>query len=297
VLELLGRLSLFLGGRYDWWQSRDGEVYDSNYLTSPTHYPTKTDGVFCPKAGLVLDIGRGYSLRSSIGRAFRAPSLIELYGTWYYYGSTWASNPELGPEDVLSLEVGMDKVFERGNIRFTFYYNKIYDCIQSVLVPEKSDPANWIYYYEYRNIAEASTKGVELSGELKLTEYLSIFSNYTYNLSKIDKYPTNPEYVGNKLARTPNHQVSWGFTFSHPKLFTAKVIGHYRGRSYDYITNTPETVLDAYTVCDVTVSRDITKYLKASLRARNIFDTETKDFYRYCQSPGAQIMFNVSYKF
>ena len=296
--EATDKLTLFLGGRYDWWESYDGESYDSSAEPSPTHYPSKKDGAFCPKAGLVYDIGQGYSLRASAGTAFRSPSLMELYGTWLYYGSTYASNPDLGPEDVLSYEVGMDKVFGTiGNVRLTLYYNKIDDWIGSVLVPEKSDPANWIYYYEYRNIAEASTRGIELSTEWILKPYWTFFANYTYNSSEIDKYPGNPEYEGNDLARTPNHMASWGTTFDHPALCTAKLSGHYRGKSYDYLTNTEETVLDSYTTWDITLSRDITKNLKASLKAINIFDKKTKEFYRYCESPGSQIMFTVSVGF
>ncbi len=293
--EATDNFTLFVGGRYDQWKSSDGEFYDSDYLTSPTHYPSKKDGAFCPKGGLVYDLGRGYSIRGSIGRAFRSPSLMELYGTWIYYGSTYASNPDLGPEDVLSYELGMDKVFGKiGNLRLTLYHNKIDDWIGSVLVPEKSDPANWIYYYEYRNIAEASTRGIELSTEWFLKPYWTFFGNYTYNSSEIDKYPGNPEYEGNDLARTPNHMATWGVTFSHPDLFTAKLSGHYRGKSYDYITNTEETVLDSYTTWDLILSRDISKNLKASLKARNIFDKKTKEFYRYCESPGSQIMFTVN---
>jgi len=98
------------------------------------------------------------SYRFLVGKAFRAPSIAELYFKKELFGGfNFVYNPDLLPEDMISFEVGFRKQFKsRFNIDFSFFFNMYDNLIQYVNIgPTPLGP------FQVQNVAKAQVKGFE----------------------------------------------------------------------------------------------------------------------------------------
>lgn len=95
--KFFGRLSVLLGGRYEYYHLAD--------LTE--HKP-----VF--RAGLNLQAARGTYFRISTGQGYRVPSIGERYITTTSGNFGFYPNPQLAPETSISYEVGAKQLFRFG---------------------------------------------------------------------------------------------------------------------------------------------------------------------------------------
>jgi len=286
-IPLMERFSIFLGGRYDLWNSFDGVSFDTKYLSKAQRYEDRTDGNFNPKLGVVYRLTDTLTARGSIGRAFRAPSLYDLYRTWHWGAYTYASNPDLDPEKIWSYEIGIDKeIMGKGLFRVTFYQNNARDFIYSVSTVPK--------YYEKRNVAEVETRGIEMEAQYKLAHFWRGFFNYTYNYSKIEKSPEKPILEGKRLMHSPSHKASSGITFDKPELFKATLSGRYVGRHYDDDENKEK--LGDYIVFDFGISRKFPYGFEVSADIKNLTDRKYGESFGTI-SPGIEALLSIKKEF
>ncbi len=137
----------------------------------------KLSFLFAPQTG--IEPLKNTSFRFLVGRAFRAPSIAELYFKKELFGGfDFIFNPNLRPEEMVSLELGFRKQYDR---RFTLdisaYINEYDNLIQYVNV------GGGLYGpFQVQNIAKAQIKGLEF-----LVDYTSGFKllgeNFGYSLS------------------------------------------------------------------------------------------------------------------
>ena len=75
------------------------------------------DEAVSPKAGVLCSLGPDTVVRSSVGRAYRAPSAVELFQPTILFGSTtFESNPDLDPEYIITADIGLEQKLA-GNAR------------------------------------------------------------------------------------------------------------------------------------------------------------------------------------
>ena len=109
-IGILKNLTGYLGLRQDWWETSDGHVFVPGKSGYSIDYESRDDSSLSPKAALVYKPFAATALRTSIGKAFRAPSTYDLYRTWKSSsGITYASNPDLEPETVTSWDGGIEQ--------------------------------------------------------------------------------------------------------------------------------------------------------------------------------------------
>lgn len=98
------------------------------------------------------------SYRFLVGKAFRAPSIAELYFKKELFGGfNFVYNPNLQPEDMTSIEVGFRKQFKsRFNLDVSFFFNLYENLIQYVNIgPTPLGP------FQVQNVAKAQVRGFE----------------------------------------------------------------------------------------------------------------------------------------
>jgi outer membrane cobalamin receptor len=84
-----------------------------------------------PKLGVVAQVWDRTRVHASVGRAYRAPSLIELYQPSLFFGSvTFESNSELDPEYISTIDAGVEHMLvESLNVHADLFYNDMEDLI------------------------------------------------------------------------------------------------------------------------------------------------------------------------
>ncbi|MBE9504952.1 MAG: TonB-dependent receptor, partial [Proteobacteria bacterium] len=129
----------------------------------------------------------GTTLRSSYGKAFKAPTLNDLY---YNNPAVGRGNPNLEPEKSKGYDLGIEQELIDKHVIFsaTYFKNDFKNLIEWV------EYAPWLY--EPQNVAEANTKGWEFDLEVKAVENLIIGASFT-------RTDTEDEAKKRQLIRRP----------------------------------------------------------------------------------------------
>jgi outer membrane receptor protein involved in Fe transport len=187
----------------------------------------KLSFLYSPQLNGVLN---NIAFRFLVGRAFRAPSIAELYFKKELFGGfDFIFNPDLKPEEMISAEVGFRKQYEK---RFTLdisaYINEYDNLIQYVNV------GNGIYGpFQVQNIAKAQIKGVEFLIDYNST--MNLFKNtfgyaFSFNYSLIDAKDLSKNRKDEFLPYKPMHLINfstdlsyWGFHYNVTGKYVSKV--------------------------------------------------------------------------
>ena len=282
------KITLYLGARYDVWKVYDGL---SGNTGSKTNYAENNESSLSPKVSVVWKPLLGTVVRGSAGQAFRAPTLYELYRTWSSWGTTYQSNPYLKPETVRTVEAGIDQSFYNNRIKcgLTGFWNEIDDLI----------------YYKVdgsiktrTNVGKARTLGLELDGSWALSDYFTIWGNYTYTDAKIKENATDPDSEGKQITGIPENAFNLGLDFKTDK-YKANLTGRYISKIYNnsdnsdvaqgvYATYEPAFYLDAK------VTWSPFKWWDISFCVNNIMD---KEYYQYYKAEGRSYFAELAFKF
>ncbi len=170
------------------------------------------------------------AFRFLVGRAFRAPSIAELYFKKELFGGfDFIFNPNLKPEEMISAEIGFRKQYEK---RFTLdisaYINEYDNLIQYVNV------GGGIYGpFQVQNIAKAQIKGVEFLIDYNST--IDMYKNllgygFSFNYSLIDAKDLSSNRKNEFLPYKPMHLINFstdldfmGFHYNVTGKYVSKV--------------------------------------------------------------------------
>jgi len=280
--------------RYDYWRNTDGHGLDP---TGAKTYAERSDSAWSPKAGLAYKLNDALTLRSSIGSAFKAPTVYDLYRSSTLSSYDTKANPNLKPETVQTWEAGADwKPWRGGEIRATYFYNEISDLIY---LGPKVFNASTGRNERYRiNAGKAETSGVTLSLTHNFDPYNRIFANFTYTNSEMKENEASPTSVGKKLTFLPERQASLGFERRHGGWLVS-MAGRYASKQYSDDTNADTAVdvykaYDQYFVVDAKVSYRFNANLSASLAIDNLLNRE---YFSYYQAPQRSWFASLKYDY
>lgn len=200
-------------------------------------------------------------IRGSVGTAFKAPSLDQLYVDFAAFG--FFANRNLRPERSTGFEVGIDQKLFDGKLAFgaTVFHNEVSDLIQFT--------SCGVFCSTLTNVAQARITGVELSLDLRPSENFNIHADYTF---------TNAHNLltGAPLLNRPRHQINVHANWqAMPGWWLGVGLAYRRGRyETDFSTFPSQTVeMSSYTTLRATTSYDVTQWLQVFGRIENVTDT------------------------
>ena len=205
-----------------------------------------------PNAGVVLGRKR-LRLRGSVYRAFRAPTLNELYREFRVGNTDTLANPNLRPETVFGSEFGADWVGETGSMRVTAYRNSLSNLITNVTL--SSTPSAIVR--QRANAAEALSRGVEADFERRWhaftgeAQYLFVDSRYV---------------TGFRVAQIPKHQGSGQVTYLHGGTMASLSV---RSFDYQFDDDLNQFRLPGYAVVQLVARQHVWRSLSADVGIEN----------------------------
>ncbi|HVN94792.1 MAG TPA: TonB-dependent receptor [Syntrophorhabdaceae bacterium] len=285
-------LTAYLGVRADWWRVFDGFANTIGAPGFPQHFSSNTSSYFSPKGALVYTPFEGTVFRTSLGQAFRPPTIYDLFRTWRSVsGVTYNSNPYLKPETTTSWDIGGEQqLWKGGTFKGTYFDNDVNDLIYQY----NADP---ITVYKI-NVGKADISGFELSLEQRLDNWLHLFINYTHNKATLLRDSINPGAVDSQLAQVPREMLNAGGDLTW-KSWSGSLIGRYVSKRYGTDTNSDTTSgvytsYDPYFIADAKVAYQIKSFVSVSLAVNNILD---KNYFTYYQAPGRKWFGTLTVKF
>lgn len=149
---------------------------------------------FLPSGGVTAARGR-WRWRASTYRAFRAPTLNELYREFRAGNAVTYANSQLVPETLTGIESGIDFTGERTRIRLTAFRNKMGDLITNVTLAVRPT----LIERQRQNFGGALSRGVE-ADFIQSIGRLRAELSYLFADSRFD--------TGERLPQVPRHQGS-----------------------------------------------------------------------------------------
>ena len=293
-------LTFYVGGRYDHWTTSG---VTKKYVGSPTgivESPERTDRAFSPKLAAVYRWNDHLTVRSSIGKAFRAPTNFEMYAAPLKMGTRLlASDPNLKPETAVSWDLGIEQALVGdGSLKAAIYRTQLDDLIYRKTSPYSGPVAGVSTLAASVNAGKAQVQGIELSASFPLTSWLGMSASYAFTDSKITKDESGAGYEGKRLRYVPKNMGSLGFDARWQK-WQAYLSSTYTGVQHSDEGNTdsyrgvPNSVSN-YWRSDLNVSYRIDKNFKVSLKVQNLFD---KEYYETDLMPGRNAALELSSTF
>ncbi len=246
--DILDNLTFTAGGRY----TRDNketlftsEIVSANPVTpfvfgTPFALVGNTDGVISSDSDPTVDdtfdgfswrFVLNYEVNENLNTYFnysrgRRPEVIEDAFTNEPDGSVTPGFEEIPAETVDSFEVGAKGSFFDGILNgdvAVYFYD--YQNFQTTITVDAGPgvPPEFVLI----NGGSADSVGVELGFNVTPIDYLTIFGTYGYNRGRFDETDAdgNPQlFGGNQFRLSPDHAVSFGFTYDRPTPYGSAYI-------------------------------------------------------------------------
>ncbi|HYP13231.1 MAG TPA: TonB-dependent receptor [Bryobacteraceae bacterium] len=198
-------------------------------------------------------------VRGTVYRAFRAPTLNELYRDFRAGNAETRSNPGLEPETMFGSEVGADLRTRVGRLSTTFFRHDLSDLITNVTLSTTPQ----LITRQRQNAGAAIARGVEANWHMPILEHLSAELAYLYADSRFS--------TGERIPQVPRHsgsaQVTW---FREGTL----VSGGLRAYSSQFEDDRNQFLLPGFATLQIAVRQKIRSNLSATIALDNMLDRE-----------------------
>ena len=259
------RLTVIPSFRTDWWKNFDGRLESED--ATITRPPDNVETALNPKLATQYRLTDGLRAGASVYRAFRAPTLNELYRGFGFAGFSFLPNPRLSPERLWGVDTTIEASLlpkQRLTIRTTAHYEEVKD--QILFVPQ--GPVSVMR----DNVGRTRTIGVDLDLLFRVHHQVTVKVGYAYADSTIRSFSPDPTIEGNRIPNVSRHQVIAGLVFGHPEQIQLTVLGRYLSRQFADVQN-DQPVAD-FVALDASLRTHIGEHLQLFLDAENLTDRD-----------------------
>jgi iron complex outermembrane receptor protein len=237
----------------DEWQ-----LVDNWQLTSGIRYDHYSDfgSTTNPRLALVWAATDSLTTKLLYGRAFRAPSIAELYVT---SNPISLGNKDLKPEKIDTYEFALSQQLSSELLYTTnFYYYQIRDFISFEDIGSNAKQA--------QNFGKRTGYGIEIEADYSPLDNLRILANYAYQKSEDDNTKTN-------VGEAPNNQLYIRAEWKSIDNWSISPQLNWVGKQARTNSDSRNRALPSRTTLDLTIrQRDVIDNLDVSLSIRNFFD-------------------------
>jgi outer membrane receptor protein involved in Fe transport len=270
---------LSVSARWDDWNNFDAFLVRtalSADTTTTKLYPGLSYNVFNPRATLVHQFNDHVSWSASVYRAFRAPTLNELYRSFRQGSVTTDANPALRAERLTGGETGVDiaEFNRRLEIRGTFFFNEVIDPVANVpctaSTPSCALAATGTTQLR-ENLGRTSAPGFELDGVGNITNHIQVSAGYQYvNATVLGAPGITPSLGGTWIAQIPHDVFTVQARYANPKRIMISVDGRMVGKQYDSTGN--QFLMGGFFTVDAMASRSIGDGVEVFAAAENLLN-------------------------
>ncbi|MEO6966309.1 MAG: TonB-dependent receptor, partial [Acidobacteriaceae bacterium] len=282
LIQITPKWTLGVSGRFDAWRNFDGFLITTPILfpgpTATTPYANRSYSAFSPRATLVDEVNSHVSWSASVYRAFRAPTLNELYRSFRQANNVTDANANLKAERLTGGETGvaLQGLNKRLQLRGTFFWNEIVDPISSVSCQVTPVPtvcpaptANTLTFVR-ANLGRTSAPGFELDWLAQMTRQIQLSGGYQFVDAKIISAPGQPSLVNTWVAQVPHNSLTFQGRYTNPSVLSFSMQGRFIGMQYD----TNRFPMGNFFVLDGMVSRNLTHGAEAFFSVENLFNEQ-----------------------
>jgi outer membrane receptor protein involved in Fe transport len=235
--------------------------------------PNRSEGILSARVGVVRQLDRWVTARASAYRAFRSPTINELYRQFQVGQKITLANPNLQSERATGWEMGTDfhlpgrnSLFQNSLLRATYFWTAVNRPVSALTI--SSTPTKIVQRRE--NLGQIESRGVALDYQTNPLPWLSVNGGYQYADATVTKFAQNPSLVGKWIPEVAHNMATMQVSATKTGWGFARVLGTLSGRQYDDDQNA--FLLHGYFQLDAYVSHAFSPRMEVYGAVNNIFD-------------------------
>ncbi len=260
--------------RHGWSAALSGRVdrfhtFDAQQITAPARevLPGIDETIFDPRLGLTKQLTGGVSLDASVFRAFRGPTMNELYRTGQVGQQTTLANPELLSERATGFEAGALAGSRRwGSVRASYFWTEINRPIAALTIASTATTLTQMR----ENLGQLRSRGITAEWQLHPAPWVELTGGYQLAISTVTRFDPQPSLVGTWTPQVPRNIASAQARFTRGGWGTLLLDLRSGGRQFDSSGNTYE--LHSFTTLNCFAEHRLPHRLGVYASALNLFD-------------------------
>jgi outer membrane receptor protein involved in Fe transport len=234
----------------------------------PTLLPSFSETVFDPRLGIVRRLTSSLAWSSSAFRAYRAPSLNELYRTFQVGQQITRANPNLRSERATGWETGLQADIRPwgSSVRASYFWTQVNRPITAVT--QSITPTQTLL--ERENLGQIESRGLSLDYAARPASWIAVDGGYQFAIATVTKFAPEPQLVGNWIPQVPRNQATAQVRLSRPRIGLLSLQGRLGGRQYDDDANL--NLLHSYFRLDAYGEHEMGRHLVAFAASENLLN-------------------------
>ncbi len=236
--------------------------------TQTTSTPNRSEFIASPRLGIVRQIASAASIHASVFRAFRSPTMNELYRTGQVGQETTQANSQLLSERATGWEIGATYASPANLIALsgTWFWTEINRPVSAVLI--SSTPASILDKRE--NLGQIVSQGTELHLDIAPRKAISATLGYQYSHAVVTQFSAQPSLVGNWIPEVPRQSFTAQLRAERVSLGELTLAARASGHAWDDSANT--YLLNSFFQLDLSARHDFGSRWTASVILDNLLN-------------------------
>ncbi|MBX7221759.1 MAG: TonB-dependent receptor [Blastocatellia bacterium] len=261
-----------VGIRVDRWRNFAG-FRQTGSLQPPlsglkTDFPEHPEFAASPRASVLFTPRASWSWFVSGFRAFRAPTLNELYRSFRVGNVVTQANDQLRAERLTGVETGL--FFQPASLpwrtRATVFWNDVTRPVANVTLSTTPE----VITRQRQNLGRTRSWGLEVQAEVRLGNRVTLNGAFQALKAEVAQFPANRTLEGLRIPQTPARQATLQMQWSAPFRLTVAVQGKASSRQFDDDQN--RIPLAGFFTTDVFVSRTFRDQIEGFVALENLFN-------------------------
>ena len=237
--------------------------------------PSITELVASPHLGLVRNLPHGLALTATAFRAFRGPTMNELYRTGQVGSQTTLANDALLAERATGFETGMELTTRAGHLRATYFWTEVNRPITTVLISQTvTNQVIVSQTLQRQNLGQIRSDGLMMEAQSVRWRGMDATFGYQLAFATVTRFNSSSmlqsSLVGKWLPEVPRESVTSTLNYIAPRVAAFHLIASYAGQMYDDSAN--QFLLHPYARFDLSAERSLVGHLAVFGEAQNLLN-------------------------
>jgi outer membrane receptor protein involved in Fe transport len=269
LITVTPRFILAPAARADFWRNFDARQttrpLTSAPATSVTSFADRDESAFSPQLSALLKANERVSLTATFARAFRAPTLNELYRSFRVGNVLTLADENLRAERLTSGEAGLIYEPRRGaSVRANAFWMDVTRAVANVTL--SATPS--LITRQRRNLGRTRSRGFEAEGELRASGRWTLSAGYLFADARVARFPADTSLEGLRVPQVARQQLTFQARYTTPARLTFGLQARASGAQFDDDQNLLR--LAGYFTLDALASRRLARGVEAFVAAENI---------------------------
>ena len=231
-----------------------------------------------PRVGLVRYLPHGVALTGTAFRAFRGPTMNELYRTSQVGQQTTIANNSLLAERATGFEFGAEvarmraRNHELGRMRATYFWTEVNRPISAVLLSQTATSQ----LLQRQNLGQIRSRGVMVEAQSTRWRGFDASLGYQFAVATVTAFnsssPAQSNLTGKWIPEVPRNSVVATANYAAERVANFHLIASYAGQEFDDAQN--QFRLHPYARFDVSADRRLRWGLTVFASAQNLLNRQ-----------------------